>query len=131
MALDALVDDAGRAMRSAAYALAMALLSVTLAVPAFAGAAWPASINITASNWKFTPGTITVHVNQATTLHFNSKEGVHGVASRDLGITNTFAMPTATAVTFTPHKRGTYVLHCTMPCGQGHAQMTLVVKVVR
>jgi cytochrome c oxidase subunit 2 len=118
-------------MRNAAYVLAMLLLSGAFAVPASAGPARPASINITASNWKFTPGTITVHVNQVTTLHFISKEGVHGIASAALGIANTFAMPNATAVTFTPHKPGTYVLHCTMPCGQGHAQMTLIVKIVQ
>lgn len=90
------------------------------------------SISITASDWKFTPGTITVHLNQPVTLQLTSKEGVHGLASPQLGIPNTMIVPNGhVAVTFTPKKLGTYVVHCSVMCGAGHANMTLVVKVVR
>jgi cytochrome c oxidase subunit 2 len=34
------------------------------------------------------------------------------------------------SVTFTPKKAGTFVLHCTIPCGPGHGKMTLTVHVV-
>ena len=118
-------------MRNVVYAVLMSLFSVTFFAPAYAGAADTANIDVTASNWKFTPGTITVHLNQATTLHLISKEGVHAIASADLGISNTMVMPSSVAVTFTPKKVGTYELHCTMPCGPGHADMKLIVKVVQ
>ena len=118
-------------MRNVVYAVLMSLFSVALVAPAYAGAADTANIDVTASNWKFTPGTITVHLNQATTLHLISKEGVHGIASADLGISNTIIMPNSVAVTFTPKKLGTYQLHCSMPCGPGHADMILTVKVVQ
>ena len=118
-------------MRNVVYAVMVSLLSVVCVAPAVAAADAPANIDVTASNWKFTPGTITVHLNQATTLHLVSKEGVHGISSPELGITTTMVMPNATSVTFTPHKTGTYQLHCTMPCGPGHADMVLIVKVVQ
>ncbi|HEX5275497.1 MAG TPA: cupredoxin domain-containing protein [Candidatus Rubrimentiphilum sp.] len=116
-------------MRNVVYAVMVSLLSLACVAPVYA--AGPTTIDVTASNWKFTPGTITVHLNQATTLNLISKEGVHGIASADLGISNTFVMPKSTSVTFTPHKVGTYQLHCTMPCGPGHANMVLIVKVVQ
>lgn len=108
----------------------MSLFAAAFFLPVHAGAASATSIDVAASNWKFTPGTITVHLNQATTLNLISKEGVHGIASADLGIENTIIMPKATSVTFTPHKVGTYQLRCTIPCGPGHADMILIVKVV-
>jgi cytochrome c oxidase subunit 2 len=117
-------------MRNVVYAVMVSLFSLAFALPVNAGAASATNIDVTASNWKFTPGTITVHLNQATTLNLISKEGVHGISSSDLGISNTIIMPKSTSVTFTPHKVGTYELHCTMPCGPGHAEMTLIVKVV-
>lgn len=118
-------------MRNIVYAVMASLFSVVCAVPAYAAPAGTTNIDVTASNWQFTPGTITVHLNKATTLHFISKQGVHGIASSDLGITNTVIMPSATAVTFTPHKLGTYQLHCTIPCGPRHANMVLTIKVVQ
>jgi len=92
----------------------------------------PSSISITASDWKFSPGTITVHLNRPVTLQLKSSEGVHGLASRELGIPNTMIIPNGhVSVTFTPKKLGTYVVHCSVMCGAGHPNMKLVVKVVR
>ncbi|HET9392458.1 MAG TPA: cupredoxin domain-containing protein [Candidatus Rubrimentiphilum sp.] len=95
-------------------------------------AASSATLSITASDWKFTPGTITVHVNKPVTLQLTSSQGVHGLASPELGINNTMIVPNGhVSVTFTPKKLGTYVIHCSLMCGAGHANMKLVVKVVR
>jgi cytochrome c oxidase subunit 2 len=90
-----------------------------------------APITVTASNWKFAPAEITVHVNQPVTLALASSEGVHGFASSELGIANVMIAPgAAKTVKFTPTKVGTYTIHCTVMCGQGHANMTFVIKVV-
>lgn len=87
-------------------------------------------VTIQASNWKFTPGSITVQVGQAVTLDLTSTEGVHGIQSSDLGIPQTTITPGSTkTVTFTPKKTGTYLVHCSVPCGPGHADMVLTVKV--
>src|SRR5271169_2075550 len=89
------------------------------------------SIDVVASNWKFTPSTIELHVGEATTIRFTSSEGVHGIKSDDLGIPQTTIAPgQSTSVTVTPKKAGKYVLHCTIICGAGHADMALTVNVL-
>jgi cytochrome c oxidase subunit 2 len=104
-----------------------------IAAGAASASAAPANapITITASDWKFTPGEITVHVGQPVTLNLTSTAGVHGLKSDEIGLPATTIVPGSTKnVTFTPTKTGTYVLHCTIPCGPGHAKMTLVIHVV-
>ncbi len=92
------------------------------------GAAHP-SIDIVASNWKFTPDNITVPVGEPSTLRLTSSEGVHGLASKELGIDDTTIMPNKiVTVTFTPSKAGTYVVHCSIVCGAGHPNMALTIK---
>jgi cytochrome c oxidase subunit II len=88
------------------------------------------TIDIVASNWKFTPARITIPVNEPTTLRLTSSEGVHGLQSDDLGIPKTTITPgNFQLVTFTPTKPGTYVLHCAVVCGPGHADMALTIVV--
>ncbi len=88
-------------------------------------------VNVEAQNWRFAPAEITVHVNRPVTLELKSASGVHGLQSSELGIPLTTITPAATkSVTFTPTKIGTYVLHCAIPCGAGHATMTFTIKVV-
>lgn len=90
------------------------------------------SVDVVASNWKFTPNTVELHVGQTTTLRLTSSEGVHGLESSELGIPTTTITPGAfKAVEVTPKKAGKYVLHCSIMCGAGHPNMTLTVNVVQ
>lgn len=105
-----------------------------LIVLAFAFAYRPApahpSIDVVASNWKFTPSTITLHVGETTTLRLTSTEGVHGIKSEDLSIPLTTIAPGKfVTVDVTPKKAGTYTLPCEIMCGPGHANMKLTVVV--
>ncbi len=105
------------------------ILGTVIMTAAIAAAASP--ISIVASNWKFTPNEITLKVGVPQVLHLSSAEGVHGLESDDLGIKQTVLAPGSPVdVTVTPKKAGTYVLHCSIVCGAGHANMTLTVKVV-
>lgn len=91
----------------------------------------PFTIRVVAQNWNFAPAEITVHVNRPVTLKLKSVSGVHGLESSALRIPLTVIAPAATkTVTFTPKKVGTYVLHCAVPCGAGHATMAFTIKVV-
>lgn len=109
----------------------IAIIAGFLGVPVVAAAANP-TIDIVASNWKFTPSVIQLHVDQATTLHLTSKEGVHGLQSDDLAIPMTTIAPgPGTNVTVIAKKAGKYVLHCAVMCGAGHPNMTLTVNVVQ
>jgi cytochrome c oxidase subunit 2 len=89
-----------------------------------------APIDIAVSNWKFTPAVVTLHVGEIVTFRLKSSEGVHGIISAGLGIPKTLLLPgKVTAVSFTPKKAGTYLVHCAIPCGSGHDTMLFTVKV--
>ena len=123
-----------RVLVAGIFACTLGTVGTGLAVagtPSTVAAAGAQTVAVTASNWKFAPAEITVHVNQPVTLKLTSSEGVHGFSSSDLGIANTMLTPGSTkSVTFTPTKVGTYTVHCSMFCGQGHSDMTFVVRVV-
>lgn len=88
------------------------------------------SMDVVASNWKFTPATITLHTGETTTLRLTSTEGVHGIKSEELGIPQTTIVPGKfVTVDVTPKKAGTYVIPCSIICGPGHANMKLTVVV--
>jgi cytochrome c oxidase subunit II len=104
--------------------IAAALMGVALPAPA------NSTIDIVASNWKFTPNVIQLHAGETTTLRLTSSEGVHGLQSDELGIPLTTISPGAfQTVSVTPKKAGKYVLHCAIMCGAGHPNMTLTVNV--
>jgi len=110
----------------AGFAISAIALPVSAAKPA---ATTPITITATAEQ-KFTPDHVVLHVGKPQTLRFTSTGGVHGVASSDLGIPATTIMPgTPVSVVVTPAKAGTYVVHCTIVCGPGHADMALTVVV--
>lgn len=110
---------------------AAALVAALLLAPVLAASAEPTTIAIVASNWKFTPSSIDLHAGVPTTLKLSSSEGVHGLESPDLGVAKTMLMPgSTTSVVVTPKKTGTYVLHCAVMCGAGHADMALTVHVL-
>lgn len=114
-------------LRVVAVVTACIVLAFALAVKS--SPAHP-SIDVVAANWKFTPATITLHVNETTQLRLTSTSGVHGIKSADLGIPLTTITPGKfVTVEVTPKKAGTYVLPCEIMCGPGHADMKLTVVV--
>jgi cytochrome c oxidase subunit II len=116
-----------RAFRETVWPLV--LVVAALAVSSSVALAHP-TIDIVASNWKFTPAKISIPLNESTTLRLTSSSGVHGIESEELGIPKTTITPGKfELVTFTPKKAGTYVLHCAVVCGPGHADMTLTIEV--
>ena len=110
--------------------LFLVTLTVLFGVIAIGMASAHPSIDVAASNWKFTPAKITVPVNEETTLRLTSTGGVHGVKSDELGIPDTVISPGKFVdVKFTPKKAGTYVVHCSVVCGPGHPDMALTIVV--
>ena len=105
-------------------------VALAIAIPA-AAALRPQVVTVTASTTTlFAPAEITVHAGQPVELVLVGQIGVHGIQSSDLGIPQTVITPGSTnKVTFTPTKPGTYTVHCTIPCGPNHTNMTLVIKV--
>jgi cytochrome c oxidase subunit 2 len=110
--------------------VAAAVLSLAAAIAPAPVSAHP-TIDIAVANWKFTPAKITIPVGEPTTLRLTTTSGVHGIQSDDLGIPMT-SIPNGkvVSVTFTPKKAGTYIIHCMIFCGPGHADMKLTIEVV-
>lgn len=109
-------------------ALAAVVAGAVSLIPATSSA--HPSIDVAVANWKFTPNKITIPIGEPTTLRMTTTSGVHGIKSDDLGIPMT-TIPNGKVieVTFTPKKAGTYVLHCQIFCGPGHADMALTIVV--
>lgn len=89
-------------------------------------------IKVTAKNWAFVPPTITLKLNQTVKLEFVATEGIHGITIPDLGVDDVVNIQsTATTVEVTPKKVGTFVAHCAVFCGAGHAKMILTIVVLK
>ena len=103
-------------------AVAAALVGAATVAPASAK-----DITVTASstNFKFAPETVILKKGQTTTIHFKSLAGAHGLNVPEIALNNVVIATPDTAVKVTPKKAGTYIAHCTLVCGAGHANMAM------
>ncbi len=81
-------------------------------------------INMTAKDWAFDPGTITVHKGDTVKLHITSLDVTHGFALPDYGINEQIVPGQTTDITFVADHSGTFGFRCSVMCGEGHRQMT-------
>lgn len=81
---------------------------------------------ITASNWEFNQSEFTVKAGEEVKITLTNSEGYHGIAIDDLDIN----IQGDGEATFIPEEPGEYKIYCSVPCGEGHADMmsTLVVE---
>lgn len=77
-----------------------------------------ATLNVTAKDFEFNKSTYKVPANKKVKINFKSVEGTHGFEIEGTDV-NLQGKGTAT-VTLKP---GTYHVHCSIPCGQGHQNM--------
>ncbi len=87
-------------------------------------------VNVTATNFAFTPNMIRVKKGEKVQLNFASAEGSHGVAIKDLGINVSFAAGQTKSIDLPTDQAGTFAFKCSVPCGSGHKDMigTIVVE---
>lgn len=81
-------------------------------------------IRVEASNWAFTPSTITAKVGEKVTVTFVGIAGHHGVAVPDLGIDVKFDEGQTATVDLPTDTAGTFPFRCNVFCGEGHREMT-------
>lgn len=78
------------------------------------------TLRFVASNYHFGEATYTVKAGEKVTVSLQNKEGLHAMEIVGTPVkldNNTKSME----VTF--DKPGEYEVHCTLPCGPGHAEM--------
>ncbi|TSC58293.1 MAG: cytochrome c oxidase subunit II [Candidatus Peregrinibacteria bacterium Greene0416_19] len=84
----------------------------------------PKLVDLTASNFQFSPAVIRVQKGQKLTLRLTSIEGVHGLGIPALGINERVEPGKTVEVQVPTDTAGTLDFRCTVPCGPGHKEMT-------
>ena len=87
-------------------------------------------VTITAKNFSFSPAVVRLKKGEPVVFHLRSAQGVHGLNAPEVGINSMVLTAKEQIVKATPMKGGTFVVHCSIVCGTGHAQMamTFIVK---
>jgi len=87
-------------------------------------------VTITAKNFSFSPAVVRLKKGEPVTFHLRAAQGVHGLNAPEVGINSMVLTAKEQIVHATPAKAGTFVVHCSIVCGTGHAQMamTFIVK---
>lgn len=83
-------------------------------------------LDITATNFEFDEEAYTVQAGEEVKIALTNEDGMHGLAIDDFDVN----IEGDGEATFTPDEPGEYTIYCSIPCGQGHDDMTstLVVK---
>lgn len=90
----------------------------------------PRRIEVTARQFAFAPGEITLKKGQPVVLVLQSQDVGHGLRIRELNVAVKVSERGTTEVRFTPQKTGDFVGHCYVFCGRGHGSMVLTFHVV-
>ncbi len=85
---------------------------------------------IEASQWQFSPDTITVNKGDTVQITLVNKDVSHGISIPDFGFDLKAGAGENATGQFTADKAGTFGFRCNVFCGEGHKEMTgtLVVK---
>lgn len=86
-------------------------------------------IDIDAKNWAFTPNAITVAQGEEVMLRVTSSEGNHGFAVADLDIDVSVPEGETVEIILPTDTAGTFSFQCSIPCGEGHKDMTGTIEV--
>lgn len=79
---------------------------------------------LTADNWTFTPSTISVKKGDTVRLKITSIDKEHGIAIPDFNINEKLPVGEEVVIEFVADKEGTFTFFCSVPCGEGHKEMT-------
>lgn len=84
------------------------------------------TLDVKADNFTFGKEKFVVQSGEEVKVNFSNKEGMHGFAIDNFDVN----IKGEGSATFTPTEPGEYEIYCSVPCGEGHEDMTatLVVK---
>ncbi|WP_263376721.1 cupredoxin domain-containing protein [Granulicella aggregans] len=90
----------------------------------------PRQIEVTAKRFAYAPGEITLKKGEPVVLLIKSADVAHGLRFRELNLDAKIDKGGTARLSFTPDKTGDFVGHCSVFCGSGHGEMTLMLHVV-
>lgn len=86
-------------------------------------------VDVTVTDWTFSPATITVKQGENVSLRLVGDKGIHSLLVADLGL-NVRVEPGETPTVKIPtDKTGTFAGRCGVPCGPGHRDMKFTIVV--
>ena len=86
-------------------------------------------IKIRAYKFSYDPDEITVKLNEPVVLELISSDVVMGFNAPDFGVRATIIPGQTARVRLVPDKRGEFLFHCDVFCGDGHEDMAGTIKV--
>ena len=87
-------------------------------------------VEITVTNFVFTPNRISVKKGDKVTLNLIGKSGIHGISIPGLGISQRIDIGATASVALPTDTAGAFDFKCNVPCGPGHKEMrgTIVIE---
>ena len=88
------------------------------------------TFNMVATDFAFTPSTITVNEGDTVRIKLSSSEGTHGLVIPDFAVNKVVSPGAPVVLEFVANKKGTFGFRCSVMCGEGHGDMkgTLIVQ---
>jgi len=80
-------------------------------------------IEVSVTNWSFTPSAITAKKGEVLELRLVGGEGVHSFTSEALNLHVSLAPGETKTISIPTDVVGTFTFRCTIPCGPGHSDM--------
>ncbi|WP_297597581.1 hypothetical protein [uncultured Cetobacterium sp.] len=80
-------------------------------------------VKIIAYNWGYEPKEVILKKDEPVKLTLISREGEHGLGSKDLKFNLQATPEKSESVDIIPTKVGEFTGKCTVPCGAGHKKM--------
>ncbi len=119
----AMMDDSSQGMMDASSAATSEDDAMQTSSAASVMATDKHVVSMEASNWAFTPNSVTFKKGEKAYISLKGVNGVHSFMSADLGL-NVKVSPGETVVIEIPtDKAGTFSFRCGVPCGEGHRDM--------
>lgn len=87
------------------------------------------SFTMTASQFEFSPSTITVNQGDTVVLTITSSDVTHGFSLPEFGVSENLEPGQTVSVQFVADKKGTFTFSCSVFCGSGHSSMKGTLKV--
>lgn len=86
-------------------------------------------IEMTVTDWEFSPNAITAKQGETVIVRITGDEGDHSFMSKDLGINVTISPGETKDIVIPTDTAGTFAFRCAIPCGDGHRDMTGTIQI--